>query len=154
MKRQPNRKKNQKQIPVWSYQQAKKALPYLLEITRAIRENYLASQSSKRQLEIIDHKKGRHDRMDFIKIQELGVEIQQAQSKFQQDIDELEEMGIFLVSPIQGLIAIPFVIEEQLAWFLLDIHAEEPLHAWRYQSDPLETRRPITPKEIGTTWVN
>lgn len=154
MKRQPNRKKNQKQIPVWNYHQSKKALPYLLEITKAIRENYLEAKGTKRQLEIIDHKKGKHDRMDFIRMQELGVEHQLAQGKYQQDVDELEEMGIFLVSPTQGLIAIPFVIEEQLAWFLLDIHDEEPIHAWRYQSDPLETRRPITPREIGTTWVN
>jgi len=154
MRRQPNGKKGKKKVDVWTYNRAKKALPYLKEITRSIRENFLAAQACKRQLDIIDHKKGRHDRMDFIRMQELSVDRQQLESKFQQDVDELEEMGIYLVSPIEGLIAIPFVTDEQLAWFLLELHAEDPLNSWRYQADPLETRRPVTPKEMGTTWVN
>ena len=151
MKRNPGKKRKQQLIQVWSYDQTIKALPYLLEVIRSLRENYLAMQFANHRLNKIGQRLGRPDRSAFIAKQEAQMDSETASSKYNQDVAELESMGMFVASPANGVVAIPFIEEEQLAWFILELYHEDHVVGWRYQSDPLDTRRAILPKHKGTT---
>lgn len=151
MKRNPGKKRKQQLIQVWSYDQTIKALPYLLEVIRSLRENYLAMQFANHRLSKIGQRLGRPDRSAFIAKQEAQMDSESASSKYNQDVAELESMGMFVASPGNGVVAIPFIEEEQLAWFILELYHEDHVVGWRYQSDPLDTRRAILPKHKGTT---
>jgi len=151
MKRNPGKKRKQQLIQVWSFDQTIKALPYLLEVIRSLRENYLAMQFANHRLTKIGQRLGRPDRSIFIAKQEAQMDSETASSKYNQDVAELESMGMFVASPANGVIAIPFIEEEQLAWFILELYHEDHVVGWRYQSDPLDTRRAILPKHKGTT---
>ena len=59
MKRNPGKKRKQQLIQVWSYDQTIKALPYLLEVIRSLRENYLAMQFANHRLNKISQRKER-----------------------------------------------------------------------------------------------
>ena len=150
MKRNPGKKRKQQLIQVWSYDQTIKALPYLLEVIRSLRENYLAMQFANHRLSKIGQRLGRPDRSVFIAKQEAQMDSETASSKYNQDVAELESMGMFVASPANGVVAIPFIEEEQLAWFILELYHEDHVVGWRYQSDPLDTRRAILPKHKGT----
>ena len=151
MKRNPGKKRKQQLIQVWSYDQTIKALPYLLEVIRSLRENYLAMQFANHRLSKMGQRLGRPDRSVFIAKQEAQMDSETASSKYNQDVAELESMGMFVASPANGVVAIPFIEEEQLAWFILELYHEDHVVGWRYQSDPLDTRRAILPKHKGTT---
>ena len=151
MKRNPGKKRKQQLIQVWSFDQTIKALPYLLEVIRSLRENYLAMQFANHRLNKIGQRLGRPDRSAFIAKQEAQMDSETASSKYNQDVAELESMGMFVASPENGVVAIPFIEEEQLAWFILELYHEDHVVGWRYQSDPLDTRRAILPKHKGTT---
>ena len=151
MKRNPGKKRKQQLIQVWSYDQTIKALPYLLEVIRSLRENYLAMQFANHRLTKIGQRLGRPDRSIFIAKQEAQMDSETASSKYNQDVAELESMGMFVASPGNGVVAIRFIEEEQLAWFILELYHEDHVVGWRYQSDPLDTRRAILPKHKGTT---
>jgi hypothetical protein len=151
MKRNPGKKRKQQLIQVWSYDQTIKALPYLLEVIRSLRENYLAMQFANHRLNKIGQRLGRPDRSAFIAKQEAQLDSETSSSKYNQDVAELESMGMFVASPLNGVVAIPFIEEEQLAWFILELYHEDHVVGWRYQTDPLDTRRAILPKHKGTT---
>lgn len=151
MKRNPGKKRKQQLIQVWSFDQTIKALPYLLEVIRSLRENYLAMQFANHRLTKIGQRLGRPDRSAFIAKQEAQSDSETSSSKYNQDVAELESMGMFVASPANGVVAIPFIEEEQLAWFILELYHEDHVVGWRYQSDPLDTRRAILPKHKGTT---
>lgn len=146
MKRNPGKKRKQQFVQVWSFNQTVKALPYLLEVLRSLREDYLAMRFAKHRSLKIDQCKKRLDRSAFIAKQEAQIESDLASSKYAQDVAEFESMGIFVVSPENAIVAIPFIEEDQLAWFILDLFEKDYIVAWRFQSDPLETRRSILPK--------
>jgi hypothetical protein len=42
---------------------------------------------------------------------------------------------------------VPFVHDEQLAWYIFDLFDAPAFRFWRFQSDPEDTRRPITSKQ-------
>ncbi|NBR05552.1 MAG: hypothetical protein EBT92_07265 [Planctomycetes bacterium] len=149
MKRNPGKKRKQQLIQVWSYDQIVKALPYLLEVLRSLRENYLAMRFANHHSAKISQRKGRPDRSAYIAKQEAQMDSEAASLKYNQDVAEFESMGMFVVSPENGIVAIPFIEEEQLAWFILELYHEDYVVGWRFQSDPLETRRAILPKHKG-----
>ena len=45
---------------------------------------------------------------------------------------------------VQGMALVPFVHDDQAAWYVFDLFDSQPIRSWCYQSDPEETRRPLT----------
>ena len=58
-------------------------------------------------------------------------------------MNELGRLDVYCIDALAGVAFIPFVHEDQLAWYVFDLFSETMLDAWRYHEDPLETRRPI-----------
>lgn len=130
-------------IRVWTYAQARKALPYVTSVMESLREHWLAAQGHDRRAQQLAKLPGRPDRQRLLALQEAQNEAHAARERFEASAEELHRLDIFCTDPIRGEGVIPFVHREQLAWFVYDLFAPEPLLAWRYHNDDLETRRPI-----------
>jgi hypothetical protein len=59
-------------------------------------------------------------------------------------VTELGALDVALHDALQGVALVPFVHEDQLAWFVYDIHDTAGLRFWRYHSDSEDTRRRLT----------
>jgi hypothetical protein len=131
-------------VRVWSYDEAKKAVPYISAIMRSLREHCLESQSHKRSAQRLADKPGRPDRTALVSHSEEVREATEAQHRFDDGIAELHALDVFCLDPVGGEAVIPFLHAKKLAWFVFDLFDEEDhLRQWRYHEDPLDTRRPI-----------
>jgi hypothetical protein len=157
MKRnQKGAKKRRRQIRVWSLEQARAALPYLSSVVRSLREHRLEAVTQHRTATKLANKPGRPDRDTLIAGADCLQAAGQADESFRESLAELHGLDIYLLDPIAGLALIPFVHDENLAWYVYDGFDPEPLRFWRYHSDPLETRRPIAEIEQNRqeqTWL-
>jgi len=73
----------------------------------------------------------------------------QFQEEYDTSLQELNGLDMQLVDAVQGTALVPFSHDDQLAWYIFDIFAPQPLLAWRYQSDPDETRRKLTTAQMS-----
>jgi hypothetical protein len=150
MTRQPKgTKKRSRSIQVWTYAQAQSALPYINSIVSSLREHALEVLAHRRRLQRLDNKAGRPDRSALIAMQEANRQLLLAEGRFEDAADELQELDIYSLDPVQGTALIPFVHKDELAWFIFDLFDSRPLSFWRFQSDPEDTRRPITSMQKG-----
>ncbi|MFN4259860.1 MAG: DUF2203 family protein [Gemmataceae bacterium] len=147
MKRHRNGSKSRRRaIQPWTHEQAVQALPYIRSITASLREHYLEARFHKRRANQLADKP-RCQRDELIALEEATRAAQRAQQQFDDTLDELHCLDVYLLDPLRGLAFIPFVHTDQLAWFLFDLFDSQPLRYWRYHEDTLDTRRPIA--EIG-----
>ena len=151
MKRNKGAKQTRDTLQVWSLNQARAAIPYLSSVLRSMREHVLVALAANHRSKRITAKPGRTTRRDMVAIQEAEHEARQAESRFQEAAGELEEIDVFTLDPVRGQALIPFVQDEQLAWYIFDLFDNKPFRFWRFQSDPEDTRRPITPTQQGWT---
>jgi hypothetical protein len=136
-------KKRQKTILLWTFPQARAAATYLGSVLRSIRETWLEAVRKEIYSERLAAKPGRSDRKRIMDEQQASTEARLAYERYQEAREELEGLGIACLDPNQGMAWIPFSHENQLAWFVFDLFDNEPIRFWRYQTDPLETRRPV-----------
>jgi hypothetical protein len=150
MKRKPKRSKRREQvIPVWTHAQAVGAMPYLTSIVRSLRDHRLDAVRHDRTAKRLASQFGRPNRHNLIAHQEEFREAQIANDRFQDALQELHELGIYCLDPIRGEALIPFINEQQLAWYVFDLFDPHPLRFWRLHTDSLETRRPLADAREG-----
>jgi len=144
MSRYPNKSKKQRRvIRPWTHAQAQAALPYLRSVMRSLRDHRLQAQSFDLQARRLADRPGRPDRAGLIAREDTLRAAEKEQQRFDDALVELGKLDVYCIDPINGVAFIPFVQEDQLAWFVFDLFSETMLDAWRYHEDPLETRRPI-----------
>lgn len=149
MKRNKGAKQSRDTLQVWSLNEARAAIPYLSSVLRSMREYALQALAARHKSKRIADKPGRATRADLIAHQEADREVSVAESHFQEAAGELEALDVFTLDPIRGQALIPFVHEEQLAWYIFDLFDNKPFRFWRFQSDPEDMRRPITSTQQG-----
>ena len=149
MKRNSKGTKRRRTIQVWTLAQAKSAAPYLTSIVRSLREHALEGLACRRRLRHIDERPGRPDRDALITRQEAEADARRAEDRAAEDGAELAALDIQPLDPVHGQALVPFVHEEQLAWYVFDLFDPQPFRFWRFQSDPDDTRRPVTPRQHG-----
>jgi hypothetical protein len=137
-------KRNRHELQVWTYDKARSAIPYILSIVRSLREHALDIQARQQELKRLADLSGRPDRTRMIAQQEVERELRREEQRFEEAAGDLEQLDIFCLDPIRGQAVVPFVHDEQLAWYIFDLFDNKHFRFWRYQSDPEETRRPIT----------
>src|SRR5260370_30926412 len=142
-------KRRRRTIQVWTLTQAKSAAPYLTSIVRSLREHTLEGLGLRRRLRHIEERPGRPNRDALIAVQESDADARRAEDNAVQAADELLALDIQPLAPAHGQALVPFVHEEQLAWYVFDLFDPQPFRFWRFQSDPDDTRRPVTPRQHG-----
>jgi hypothetical protein len=151
MKRNHKRaRKRTEVIPVWTYSQAVKALPYVTSIMESLREHQLEARRHELAARRLAAKRGRPDRATLINREEATLEAARAARRFHLALEELHRLGIYCFDAVRGEALVPFVQDQQLAWFVFDLFDGQRLRYWRYHSDPLETRRPIGAAQQGS----
>src|SRR5262249_55474852 len=119
-------------------------------------EHRLEAVTQHRSAERLAQRPGRPDRESLIARTESTKAAEQADERFREALAELQALDIYLIDPIAGQALIPFVPDENLAWYVYDAFDPQPLQFWRYHSDPLDTRRPIAEIERDRqerTWL-
>lgn len=138
-------------IPVWTFNQVQHALPYIASIMRSLREHRLAALSHDRTARRLADLPGRPDRSTLIAHEEAVREAREADERFHDALEELHTLDIYCLDPARGEALIPFAHEQQLAWFIFDLFEPSYIHSWRFHTDPLETRHPLTDAQKEST---
>jgi len=144
MKRNRNGSKRRRQsIQPYTYDQARRVLPYLRSIVGSVREHHLEMQGHQRAARRLAERPGRPDRTTLLAQAEETHAAQAAEERLHAALEELHPLDIYCLDPVRGEALVPFAHDEQLAWFIFDHFDSESFRFWRYQSDPLDTRRPL-----------
>jgi hypothetical protein len=130
-------------LHLWTYEAARRAVPYLRAIVRSLREHWLHLQSVRRQIERLDSRRGRPGRQTLIRRAVAVEELDQTDAELEETFDELQAIDVQCLDPAQGLALIPFGKGDELAWYVFDLFSPLGLVAWRFHGDPLEKRRPL-----------
>lgn len=130
-------------VRAWTFPQAEKALPYITSVMRSLREHWLEGQRYEVDAKRLASEAGRPDRANLIAHEEAVREGQRAKDRFNEAYQELRNIEVFCLDPVQGVGVVPFVHHEKLAWLVYDLFEPEAYRHWRYHEDPLEERRPI-----------
>jgi hypothetical protein len=128
----------------WTLEEAQSAVPYFSSVARSLRELYLEILAKRQELQIFAERPGRRDFKALIEEQDARRDLEKAEQDFQGALDELTELGVLLLDPVQGTALVPFVHDEQPAWYVFALFDSQPIRSWRYESDPDETRRVLT----------
>lgn len=144
-----SREPKQVSILAWTFDQAHRAEPYLASVVNSIRDHTLAAIRYERAVKRLADKPGRQDRDHIIAEANARAEADRSKQHLTEELQELRRLDLFCLDPIQGLALIPTVNEEELAWFVFDLFAEEKVAGWRYHKDPLTVRRPIDTFKSG-----
>jgi len=141
-------RRSRQALRLWTFDQAQAAAPYLGSIVRSLREHALDIQNLRRRLTALEELPGRPIRKTLILQEETKRLLHRAEDEHASALAELEALDIQLLDAIKGQALIPFVHDDQLAWYVFDLHDSQPIRGWRYQTDPDETRRKLTAAQM------
>ena len=153
-RRQRGAKRKRRTLQTWTIRQAEAAAPYIRSVLTSLREHYLDMQGLRLEVKRLAARPGRQDRTALISLRHATEEADRAADRATEAAEELADLDIFCLDPAEGQAMLPFLHEEQLGWYLFDLFDErKPLRNWRFDSDPDETRRPITAAQKGDAGV-
>lgn len=147
MKRRRERSRRMKAMRLWDWSEATKAVPYLRSVIGSLRDHWLEVMNAQRQLDRSAKHMGPVKRQQIMDRERCEDEQRRAQAKFDDALEELNGVDVFLLDPVQGLALIPFRKEDDLAWYVFDYFTPRGLIGWRYHHDPIEECRPLDTQE-------
>ena len=148
-RRSSGAKARRRAFRVWTLAQAEAAVPYISAIIGSLREHTVEARKQRRALAVLTDRPGRPDRAALIAGQETDRDARRAEDQAREAEHELNALDVLSLDPVNGLALIPFVHDEQLAWYVFDLFDTPSLRSWRFQTDPTDTRRPITAAQHG-----
>jgi hypothetical protein len=143
MKRRRKKSEHMRAIHLWEWNEVARAGPYLRSVSGTLREHWLDVLSAQRQLKRTEKEKAPAKRQQLLEQETRLDECQRAQGKFDDALEELNKVDVFLLDPVKGQALIPFRKEDDLAWYVFDHFAPDGLVGWRSHSDPIEECRPL-----------
>jgi Uncharacterized conserved protein (DUF2203) len=134
-------------LRLWTREGADKAAPYIRSLVQSLRDGWLELRQAQEQVRRVEARPGKPDRQALILLEESQRECARAETKLEEIMNEMLPLSLFAVDPVAGLVVIPFMRDDALAWFVFDLFDPAGVVAWRLYSDPLETRRPLVELE-------
>jgi len=144
MKRRKVRSKRMQIMHLWTRSDAVKAVPYLRSIIASLRECYLEVMNAERQVKLANQKKSATRLQQILDQEKRDDDLERARTKFNDALDELTKVGVFLLEPVHGFALIPFRKGDDLAWYVFDLFATSGLVGWRNHSDPIDACRDMS----------
>ena len=129
---------------LWDWSEMARAVPYLHSVIGSLREHWLEVLNVQRQLDRSAKPKAPAKRQQLLEKQTRQDERRRAQAKFDDALEELNRISVFLLDPVKGLALIPFRKEDERAWYVFDHFASRGLIGWRRDNDPIEACRPLS----------
>jgi hypothetical protein len=147
MKRRRNKEQQaMRAMRLWTYDQAARAVPYLRSVLGSLREHWLEAQRQRRACELLANRPGHANRQRLLTGEDLHGRQERAENRFNEALEELMAIDVYLLDPVKGVALIPFRKEDDLAWYVFDQFADQALSGWRFHNDPLEECRPLAPE--------
>lgn len=134
-------------LRMWTQAGIAKAAPYLRSLVGSLRDGWLELRQAQEHVRRLEARPGKPVRETLIDLEESNRDQGRAEAKLEEVMNEMLPLSIFAVDPVAGLVVIPFMRGDALAWFLFDLFDPDGVVAWRLYSDPLETRRPLAELE-------
>ncbi|MSQ97166.1 MAG: DUF2203 family protein [Gemmataceae bacterium] len=147
MKRRQEKLDRTRVLRLWTLNETTKAAPYLHSVIGSLREHWLEVLAAQRRLDRAPDQPASVKRTQIIEHQAREDERQRAQADFNDALDELNKIDIFLLDPVQGLALIPFRKGDDLAWFVFNHFSAEGTIGWRCHDDPIEKCRTLSALE-------
>ena len=129
---------------LWTFEEAQAAVPYFSALTSSLREHCLEMFAKSREVQKLRDRHGRPDRKALIEEQEARRDLLKAEQDYWGALEELSALGVQSLDAVQGMALVPFVHDDQSAWYFFDLFDSQPIRSWCYQSDPEQTRHPLT----------
>ena len=148
-RRSSGAKARRRTFRVWTLAQTEAAVPYISSVVRSLREHTVEALNRHRALDVLNARPGRPDRETLIRVHDTDRAARRAEEQSREAEQELNTLDVLSLDAVNGLALVPFVHDEQLAWYVFDLHDTPSLRFWRFQTDPNETRRPITSAQHG-----
>jgi hypothetical protein len=126
---------------LWTFEEAR---PGSSALTSSLREHCLEMFAKSREVLRLRDRHGRPDRKALIEEQEARRDLLKAEQDYWGALEELSALGVQSLDAVQGMALVPFVHDDQSAWYFFDLFDSQPIRSWCYQSDPEQTRRPLT----------
>jgi hypothetical protein len=145
------RRKKSKQVRtlrLWDWAEVVKAAPYLRSVLGSLREHWLDVLNAERRLEKADQHAAPLKRPQLLQRQTFEQEHERAQVKFDDALEELNGLEVYLLDPVQGLALIPFRKGDELAWYIFDHFATDGVIGWRFHQDPIDECRPLDASDV------
>ncbi len=143
MKRRRERSNPMRVMRLWTWSEVAKAVPYLRSVVGSLREHWLDILTIQRRIDKAEAAKGPVKRPQMMAMQSHQDERSRAQTKFDDALEELNKVEVYLYDPIRGLAMIPCRKGDDLAWYVFDHFAAPGVIGWRYQKDPIDECRPL-----------
>ena len=89
---------------LWEWSEATKAVPYLHSVVGSLREHWLEVLKDQRQLHRLAHQNGRPNRRQLIEEQAGKDDLQHESELFDDALDELNRVDVFLLDPVRGVL--------------------------------------------------
>lgn len=140
---------NSDTVRMWTLEEVQAAVPYLCSVARSLREHYLTILAKDREVQLFRRRPGRPDREALIEEQEAHRGLEKAGQDCQDVLEELSELDVLPLDPVQGTALAPFLHDGQPAWYVFDLFDSQPIRSWRYQADPDETRRALAAPPVS-----
>jgi hypothetical protein len=134
-------------LRLWTYDGAVQAAPYIRSLVGSLRDGWLDLRQAQEQVRRLEARPGKPDRETLIRLEDSNRDCRHAEAKLEDIMNEMLPLSIFAVDPVAGLVVIPFMRGDALAWFVFDLFDSQGVVAWRLYSDALETRRPLAELE-------
>lgn len=151
MKKQRTEKKRRHVLPMWTYEKARAAVPYLAALARSLRENWLNTRCWRLRAERIEALTAQPKRKTLLALEEMRSEAQWAFLRYQDVARDLQRINVFFHDPVRGELFLPFNQGMLLAWFVFNPFAPDPLVGWRFHADPRSMRRPMSAVRVMTS---
>lgn len=136
-------------IRLWTFDEATKAVPYLRSVVGSLREHWLDALSQQRSGDLLAQRRGRESRDRILKAERLTEGQEASEAHFNEALEELMKIDVFLLDPVRGIALIPFRQDDELAWYVYDQFNDGGLSGWRFHNDPLEECRPLPERTVG-----
>ena len=144
MKPRRERSRRVRVMHLWDWTEVTKAVPYLHSVVGSLREHWLEVLNVQRQLSRSAKPKLQGKREQLLEAETQQDERRRAQGKFDDALEELSRIDVFLLDPVKGLVLIPFRKDDDLAWYVFDRFARDGLIGWRNHNDPIGECRPLS----------
>src|ERR1700735_1628967 len=100
MKRHRSSGKNQQTIQVWTLEQARSLLPYLISIIDSMREARLEGQAHATRVAKLEARHGRPKREQILAIADEKTMIEGARERFESAHAELRQSDVYCIHPV------------------------------------------------------
>jgi hypothetical protein len=144
MKPRRKRSKRMRVLHLWSWTEVSKAVPYLHSVIDSLREHWLEVLNAQHKLDRGARAAGPVKRQQIIEEETQKDERHRAQNQFDDALEELNKVDVFLLDPVKGMALVPFRKEDDLAWYVFDHFAPRGVVGWRYHNDPIEECRSLS----------